>query len=565
MTSPEKRWRIYPQNTELCEKISTHLNIPPIISQLLLNRGITSLSSAIDFLDPTNDKIVNNFAEDTLKKAADLLEDCLSKTGKIFIYGDYDVDGMTSTTILVSALKKLGFKVKYHIPHRFNDGYGLNMEFINKLLNQPPDILITLDCGISNFKEIEKFKAHSSSKVIIMDHHTIPDKVPQADAIINPKQLPQTNPLYNLCTAGIVYKFLEYYLRTYNKNIDVQEYLDLASIGTIADVMPLTRENRKLVKLGLKNKVHSLRTGLKELLNHANFKKDFISVRDVGFIIAPRLNAAGRLSHANQCVELLLSSDTNEAKTLAFKLQKLNEHRQQLGKDIFTEAVTQWQKQTESSNVILMSNPTWHAGIIGITASRLVDRYGAPTVLIAQGETIGRGSARSSGSVNIYNLLKEYEEFFENFGGHKAAAGFSILPENITKFTDKFLKTSSNKVDKENTKPMLNIDLELSPELISLDFAQTLSKLEPFGHGNPAPIFYTNKLSAIDLKTVGDGTHIKATFTNDKTGLVIDAIGFGLANKLDLLYKNNPEILFNLEINSWQGKESPQLQILDIK
>jgi single-stranded-DNA-specific exonuclease len=566
MSPIEKTWRIHPQDLSLCQKISSQLDIHPVIAQVLLNRQICSISQAKDFLNPPFNNTVN-FDPEQLSKAADLIKDTIDKKGKILVYGDYDVDGITSTAIMTSALQQLGAKVEYYIPHRFSEGYGIHASTIDMLISKKIDLLITVDCGISNINEVQQLKQLSNIKVVIMDHHNIPAKIPDADAVINPKFLPENHPLYHLCAAGVVYKFIEFYENNYCSELSAKKFLDLVAIGTIADIVPLIGENRRLVKLGMTQVSYQNRLGIKYLLQSAKFKNENVSVRDVGFTIAPRLNAAGRLEHAGISVDLLLSQKEKEAEFIANKLQKMNEKRQNMGTQIFNESIKDWTKKTttQDHNAIIMANSNWHAGIIGITASKLVDRFGRPTVLISNNGNMARGSARTIGDVNIYELLKNSQHYFTRFGGHKEAAGFSILPEKISEFIEHFQDHCNDKINRQSLKSNIEIDAHLSTENLSLDLAKELQKINPFGKSNPTPTFYTKELSPIDFRAVGNGSHLKATFIDKTRKLVVDAIGFGLANKIQLLHKPDVELAFNLDINTWQGKESLQLQLLDIK
>ncbi|MFC1771666.1 DHH family phosphoesterase, partial [Candidatus Margulisiibacteriota bacterium] len=388
------------------------------------------------------------------------------------------------------------------------------------------------------------------------------------DACLNPKTLSPKHPFYHLSAAGVVYKFLEYYQEKHQKDFDPKNYLDLAALGTIADVMPLIGENRNLVKFGLPLLSAQKRPGLRQLLKQSGFNKPVLSVRDVAFTIAPRINAAGRLSHASVSLDLLLSNEEANVEKIAQKLQRINEKRQILGTEILKESISFWNKDADrkkQAKAIVLSHQDWHAGIIGITASKLVGRFSLPTVLISDNGEIARGSARTLGNINIYELLKKSQKFFTSFGGHKEAAGFSITSKNIPMFINEFSKVCNDLISTEDLRSIINIDYKLPSEYLTLELAKELEKIQPFGKGNDPPVFYSNELNALDFKTVGDGSHLKATFIDKARKKVINAIGFGLAEKIELLYKSQVEILFNLTINSWQGSENPELQLIDIK
>ncbi len=533
------------------------------MAQLLLNRNITSLTAAQQFLNPLS-TLNHQFDEASLSASLDFIQRCIDHHRPIFVYGDYDVDGMTSTAMMTEALRQIGAKVELYIPHRFQDGYGLNANILPHLISHQAGLLITLDCGISNVTEIAQIKA-AGVAVVVIDHHPLPPVLPSADVMINPKFLPPTHTLAPLCTAGIVQKWIEFAATRYPQ-LNPEASLDLAALGTIADVAPLWGENRRLVSQGLSALSARSRPGLQALLEVAENGKPTLSVRDVGFTIAPRLNATGRLGHAKVGVDLLMAPTPTLARPIALQLQRLNETRQAMGQSIFADALTQLTgKFGTPGPVIALASENWHAGIIGIIASRLVERFSRPAVLIAVQDGIGRGSARTMGDISIYNLLNECRAFFKTFGGHKEAAGFSILPENIPAFQAHITQVATATIRQEDLIPTLDIDMILPPEDISLTLIRTLEEISPFGQGNPTPVFHCDKLHVIEAKQVGNGQHLKVTFT-DPSGLrIIDGIGFGLGHQLSTVYQPGIDIAFHLESNTWGGRESAQLQILDIK
>lgn len=561
-----KRWRLYPQNTSLSSRVSDELCVSPLISQLLLNRGIRSLNDAKIFLDPSCGPI-ESFPEDTLTSFFNVLSKHISIGSSILIYGDYDVDGITSTTMMVSFLQALGASVFYMLPHRFNDGYGISERLIKTMCTGNYQLLIALDCGISNVNEIQRIREGCTADIMILDHHTIPNPAPKADVIINPKAMDVSHPCYDLCTAGIVYIVISDMCERFNVDFDCQSLLDLAALGTIADVAPLTRVNRRLASEGMHYLSKRQRPGIDALLDIAQFDRSVVSARDVGFTIAPRLNAAGRLGDATMCVSLLLAKKREDAEAIARTLEQLNTDRRTLGDYLLNDAISQIESDPmrDTRKVFVLSGNDWHAGIIGIIASRLVDTYHRPVVMIGNGGDIARGSARSCGGVNMYHLLSTCSDLFMTFGGHKEAAGFSIHPKNISRLKDNLHNFSLEKINNDDLRPILDIDCDVHPKSLTMDFAESLYDLAPFGHGNPQPLFYTNQFRAVDYKTVGGGKHLKATFCDTSNQIVIDSIGFFLADKIDLLLKDQLEIVFHFEINKWNGRSLPQLQIVDIK
>jgi single-stranded-DNA-specific exonuclease len=561
-----KRWHLYPHNVALSEKLGAHLTVDPVIAQLLLNRGIRSLEQAQAFLQPREQASVH-FPREDLLKATHCIQEAIANKRGIFVYGDYDVDGMTSTAMMASMLKQLGAHYSFMIPNRFLDGYGVSGRALDFIKANDVGLFITLDCGISNRAEIEQIKRETSCRVVIFDHHTIPDVIPDADAILNPKFLSPDHALWGLCTAGIVYKFWEFYGLEIDTSVSPDGLLDLAALGTVADVAPLVSENRRMTSLGLELLSSRKRVGIRALLDVAGFDRSRVTPRDIGFMIAPRLNAAGRLGDAKICVELLMSEDFDEATKLARTLNQLNEDRRFYCESLMNEAVNMVEKNPNASNekVIVLAGEGWHAGIIGIIASRLVERYGKPTILISGDGTLARGSGRSAGEVDLYMLLKSCDSFFTTFGGHKSAAGFSMDPAHIPSFQAALIEEASRRISDRDLLPILDLECELHPHHLTLSLASLLNTLEPFGQDNPVPLFYAKGLRPIAFKTVGGGKHLKATFTDASQKVVIDAIGFNLHEKLSLLYKDEIELAFSLDINEWNGRQLPQLNLVDIQ
>jgi single-stranded-DNA-specific exonuclease len=555
-----KQWLLYPSHSDLSEKVAQKLGLSPLLAQLLLNRNIRSLDQARIFLNPslTAD---SQFDAALLTGLLDLIKRCIADKTPILLYGDYDVDGMTSVSMMAHFLRCVGALVHIYVPHRQTEGYGLNAGVVDTLKHYEAKLLITLDCGISNAHEISLVKALGVS-VAVLDHHTLPDLLPPADVILNPKSLHESSPLYTLCTAGIVYKCLEFFAQN-GLDIDPKPYLDLAALGTIADVAHLQGENRRLVAEGLPYISKGLRPGIKALLETADFKRTSVSVRDVGFTIAPRLNAAGRLDSARLGVNLLLCDDYEEAEHLAAKLHTLNESRKALGTVIFQEACERLVGHT--APVIALASSQWHPGVIGIIASRLAEKFSKPTVLISVQDGLGRGSARSVGTVNIYEILKVFSSSFVTFGGHKEAAGFSINESEIDAFCTHIHEQSPQLLNEEDLCHTLDIDAELTLDHVGMELIDELSKLGPFGQGNPVPTFSSKSLKVVEARPVGNGQHLKFTFSNLSRTKIVDGIGFGLGEKLSEAYKPEVEVAFSLDINHWGGQTLPQLSVIDLK
>jgi single-stranded-DNA-specific exonuclease len=558
-----KRWKLYPQNFEISSKISNELSLSPVLGQLLLNREIRSLSDAKSFIYGYNADHVQ-FPIKILESAKDLIQNCIENKQSILIYGDYDVDGMTSTTMMVTFLRQAGATVKYFLPHRFHHGYGLHHSVVDMIKKEPFSLLITLDCGVTNVAEINAIKDQTDASVLVIDHHTLPDIIPRFDAMINPRELDPDHHLYHLCTAGIVYQFGKYLEQNGFPTIKSSVVVDLAALGTIADIATLKGVNRDITREGLKQLSTRNNIGIKSLLAQAECEKPFISPTEVGFVIAPRLNAAGRLDTALLGVQLLLSPDEESAEIVSKKLELMNKNRREIDQSIFQESKKKVGDISQQKAIVL-SGKDWHAGVIGITASKVVECFHRPAVIIAVDDKVGRGSARSIGNVNIYRVLKECKDYFIDFGGHKQAAGFSILPENVEPFKLAFQEKANELIDVQDLRPIMSVDMKLAPIDMTLDLAESLDLLQPFGQGNAMPVFYTDELRVIDCRTVGDGSHIKATFTDSSGKVIIDGIGFGLSAKMPLFQKRDIAVAFHLTINEWKNVRRPQLQIVDVK
>jgi single-stranded-DNA-specific exonuclease len=560
----QKRWKLYPENKDISQKLSERLRISPVIAQLLLNRNITTLQEAIEFLD--DDAKGTQFDSEKLKGIYQLIRDCITRNRSIFVYGDYDVDGMTSTAIMVKCLTNLGAVVRYKLPHRFNDGYGLNKGILDIIKQENCGLFITLDCGITNVEEIELIKQETDSNVIIIDHHQIPDPAPRADITLNSKSPDTPTSLKDLCTAGLVYK-LASYIKQQDDRVDELYSLLLAAIGTVADVVSLRGENRRIVKAGLRLLFKVKNKGLKALLKQANWDKKGLSVYDVGFVIGPRLNAAGRLSSAMYGVELLLTDEKQKAEEIAQYLEKINVQRRDLDRNVVAESMD-LVNQTEGykdQSVLVLGKQEWHAGVIGIAASKLVSEYSKPVVIVGIDKDIARGSARSMGDVNIYQLLKECSHLFSSFGGHKLAAGFSLKPENFGKFKETLEQVVKTTIKQDVLVDSMDVDMKLETTDISFDLIDAIDQLGPFGHGNPHPVFYSDQFKFIDSKLVGNGKHLKVTLQDKYTKKTFDGIGFNLGKKMPLVYQDTNHIAYSIERNEWNNQEKIQFNIKDIK
>lgn len=551
----QKKWSLSPQNPEKCYELSNKLKISPHLVQVILNRKVDNFES---YLKPRLAGLNDPFEIPGIKKAAERVISALKNKEKIMVYGDYDVDGVTGTAIITETLEYLGTKPEHYIPFRYEEGYSLNSDAIKKAKNKNISLIITTDCGISNVKEID-YANELGIDIIVTDHHNPPANLPNAAAIVNPKQIEGEHPSKDLSGAGVAFKFVWALLRALNikDNVFLTSLLDLAALGTIADIVPLQKENRIIASAGLNIMNQRKRLGLEQLVKAAAIKGD-ISIRDVNFALAPRINAAGRLEHAYLSLNLLKSSDPKEAEELSEQLNNINKQRQNIGKQIKKEAFEKIElNKLYEKKVIILQGKDWHPGVIGIIASQITDTYYRPAVLISN----NRGSARSVDGINIFEILSVCKELFSSFGGHHGAAGFEIEEGKYQEFAERALKKADQAVSDEQLTPSIFIDSELSPGALTLAAAKEVQLLQPFGEDNEIPVFLSKGLPLEEFKLVGaDKKHIKAKLGG------FDVIGFGLSHLADsIALSKSYDLVYNLECNEWNGFERVQLNLIDMR
>lgn len=555
-----KTWRKYAADTALAH------NFSPLISQVLSNRGIKTLEEAQAFLNPKLAHLRDPFEIAGVIEGARRVLLAKERGEKVVVFGDYDVDGITGTAIMVNTLKLLGIDATYYIPHRYGEGYGLSLESVKKIAETGAKLIITVDCGIASAIEVEEANALGMD-VIVTDHHNLPSRLPNALAVVNPKQIKEEHPSKYLSGAGVAFKFAWGLLRTagLKDSIFLTALLDLVSLGTFSDVVPLTQENRILAAQGLNYINDKKRLGIKLLMEEAGIKGK-VSAEQIYFGLAPRLNAAGRLEHASRAVDLLLSEDENKAREMARELGRINSRRQDIGSAIKEEvfaALTD--AYVREHKMVVLSGNGWHPGVIGIVASQVADRFGRPAVLIGVNEGVGRGSARGVDGISIYGILNACRDLFLDFGGHEGAAGFEINADNIPELARRVKEEADQRIRAEDLVSVIEIDAEIVPEQITLNMVKELDKLAPFGEGNPTPVFMSCGLKIVEMRKVGpDGRHFKAKMTDGNVNLEIIAFRKGdFADKLS--YNDTYDIAYELSANEWNGFETVQLGLVDIK
>ena len=576
---PNQRWQIYPENRELAEKLGNLTDISPIISQLLINRGMETLEDAKIFLEPESLNLPSPLEEfPDLAASVELLEIAISKKEKIAICGDYDADGMTSTALLLRSLRALGADVDYAIPSRMHDGYGINNRIVQEFHDEGVGLILTVDNGISAFESITKAR-ELGLKVIITDHHDIPQQLPPANAILNPKLIAESSPYRGVAGVGVAY-ILAVCLAQQLGELKglVQPLLALFTLGTIADLAPLTGVNRRWVKRGLKILPKSTLPGIQALIQIAgvqasegekNQNTKSLKPEDIGFRLGPRINAIGRIGDPQIVIDLLTTDDFGVALAKAIQCEQTNAQRQQMCEEIEKEAISivedLYVNCLQKDRVLVIIKDNWHHGVIGIVASRLLERYGVPVFICTyENESIIRGSARGIPEFNVFAALKVCQDLLGKFGGHKAAGGFSLPAENLSEFRLRLSAFANQCLELQHLKPLLKIDTQVDIHDINQDLFQQLNILHPCGIDNSDPIFWTPNIQVIEQKIVGKG-HIKLTVTQtiDNQRHELKGIAwrwgdyFPLPSRLDIAYK--------LRENNFNGQTSIEMELVGAK
>ena len=564
------KWNLKPLPDEssvlrLCSEIyKTAKPAQRSIVQLLLQRKIETYEQAKKFFNPSLKDLHNPFEMKDMDKAVQRILQAIENQENILIYGDYDVDGTTAVSLFYLFLSELYNNVTCYVPDRYKEGYGVSFQGINYASDNNISLIITLDCGIKAIDKVDYAK-EKGIDVIVCDHHTPSSELPKAVAILNPKQKDCSYPYDELCGCGIAFKLAQAINIVLERPESfVFKYLDLVAIAIAADIVPVTGENRILLAQGLSLINEKPSIPVRKLLQTA---KQPYTTTDLVFVVAPRINAAGRIAHANLVIELLTQKQEKEIISKAYEIEYLNDKRKRLDEEITQEALVQIiENQEENKKTTVVFQPFWHKGVIGIVASRLIENYYRPTLVFTKNEDKLVASARSVSGFNIYNALEACQEYLEQFGGHKYAAGLTIKEENYNKFKEAFELIVSQTIDKELLEQRINIDLEIKLEDVSSIFFETLKRFAPFGPENMTPVFLSKGVKAKEFRTVGDGSHLRIVLTNIEETVSFVAIGFGLADKKTLLEKGQPfDIVYQLEENIWNGRASIQMKIKDIQ
>jgi len=551
------RWNLLPSAPD--KRLVNSSGLSPLVAQLLYNRGLTEPSLLEPFI--TGDKRLsgNPWLLPDMHLAVARLYRALLSGENIAVYGDFDADGITGTALLVQGLSSLGVKVTPYIPHRLTEGYGLKVAALENLHRQGISLVITVDCGITALAEVKKAK-RLGLDIIITDHHTPLPEIPPAIAIINAKRADSNYPFSELTGAGVAIKLLQALFQGIGKERQLDELLDLVAVGTIADMAPLSGENRYLVKEGLKLINTTPRLGIREIISQAGLSLGSLDAESISWIIAPRLNAAGRLAHAITSYKLLMTDSIQEARGLAIWLEQKNAERQRLTTNVLAKAREQILTQGISP-LLIASDSDYPVGIVGLVASRLAEEFYRPAIVIRTGEKISSGSCRSIPEFNIILALNQCSRLLSQFGGHSQAAGFTLPTSNLARLKQHLSQLAAEQLAGVELRPQLDIDAEVTLPELSGDTFHTIQQLAPFGRGNPAPTFLSRKTEVIDCHTMGDnGEHLRLKLKQG--GIVWDGVAFRLG---DHLAEVSPrlDIVFNLEVDRWGGAERLRLNILD--
>ena len=557
-----KKWQIYETDDEKVRELKEKYKINNLLATILVNRGITDKEKIRKFLVPTRQDFYNPYLMKDMEIAVNRIINAIKSQEKVIIYGDYDVDGITSITVLKKFLKDVGLEVSYYIPNRLDEGYGLNKNAVEKIVNEGYTLMITVDCGISGIDEID-YANSLGLEVIVTDHHEPGESLPKALAVIDNKRKDSTYPFRELAGVGVSFKLCQAIgMKLELKEATYLKYLDIVCIGTISDIVPLVDENRVITKLGLLLVKQTKNLGLKSIIDSSGYTK--INSSTISFGVAPRVNACGRMGKAEEALELLLSTDIYKVNELTKKLNEHNRKRQEIEKFIYESAIEKIEKNHLNENrTIIVGGEGWHHGVIGIVSSKITEMYFKPSILLSFEENgIGKGSGRSIPGFDLHDSLMKCQNTLEKFGGHSMAVGVTIKKENLEEFSKEFEKVAADEKIEEIPQ-VLNIDAKVDLNLIDKEMIDSLKELEPFGEANKMPIFAFKNLRIDSIRALSEGKHLKLTLKEDNR--IINAIGFNMGTLAEE-YKigDKIDVAGVLEINTFNGVDNLQINIKDV-
>ena len=563
------QWQIAPPAP--ADHLARFPQISPLIVQLLYNRGLTAPHDVRDFLAGAHPD-VNPFRLRGMNQAVTRLRQAIRRGELVAVYGDFDADGVTATALLVDTLSALGARVRPYIPHRVDEGYGLNTRALHQLASQGVKVVVTVDCGTRSIREVS-YGRKLGLDFIITDHHSVGDEVPPALAVINPKQRDCPYPFKDLAGVGVAFKLAQALLRANHQvpvaqseiSVEEEDLLDLAALGTVADLVPLLGENRSLVRRGLERLNAAERLGLRAMIAQAGLKLGQIDATTIGFVLGPRLNAAGRMDDAATSYDLLTSRSPDEAANLAQELEELNRRRQRLTAETLNRAKDQVLAAGESEKLLFAAGEGFLSGIVGLVAGRLTEEFYRPTLVVELGPEKSRGSARSIPEFNITAALDQCSDLLVRYGGHAAAAGFTVANDNLDALQARLKELAAEQLEGVELTPTLLIDAEV--ELSEMDWATQaqLTKLEPCGYANPAPLLLSRQAIVRNARAVGaEGRHLKLALSDGRPAW--DAIAFRQGDWADDLPRGSRiDVVYSLEVNEWRGRKRLQLNVKDLR
>ena len=557
-----KKWQIYDVDENKIEEISKTYNINKLLSTILVNRNIVNEKDINKFLKPTRNDFHDPFLILDMEKAVERIIQAINKQENVTIYGDYDVDGITSITVLKSYLQDRGLEVNTYIPNRLDEGYGLNNNAIDKIAKSGCELMITVDCGISAIDEIH-YATSLGIETIVTDHHEPGEDIPKAIAVIDNKRKDSNYPFRELAGVGVVFKLIQAIsIKLGLPEEEYLKYLDIVCIGTISDIVPLVDENRVITKLGLMLVKQTRNVGLRAILQASGYSK--IDSNTISFGVAPRINACGRMGVAEEALNLFLSKNINQVNELARKLNEHNRVRQETEKDIFENAKKQIEeKHLDENNTIVVAGENWHHGVIGIVSSKITEMYFKPSILLSfEEDGIGKGSGRSIPGFDLHEALMKCNDCIEKFGGHSMAIGITIKRENFDKLKDK-LEEIAIEEHIDEIVPVIKIDAKINLAEVNKEMVESLKELEPFGEGNKMPVFAFKNLKIDSIRALSEGKHLKLTLKDNN--VIVNAIGFNMGELAeDYRIGDKIDVVGTLEINSFNQMDSIQINLKDI-
>ncbi|HTX19218.1 MAG TPA: single-stranded-DNA-specific exonuclease RecJ [Bacteroidota bacterium] len=561
------RWVISdPPDPSVVKKLSDELSISPSLATILVNRGIDDFEKARRYFRPSEDQLHDPFLMEGMYQAVDRILSARSKGEKISVHGDYDVDGTNGASMLYLFFRELGCNVSYYIPDRIKEGYGISRLGIDHAKSIGTTLLVSIDCGITAVDQVE-YARSLGMDVIICDHHEPNDELPKAVAVLDPLKATCAYPFKSLCGTGVGFKLIQALARTVGTEASVRKYLDYVALATTADIVPLMDENRVFVRLGLEIIASNPRAGIRALLDTAGLKPEGMTTSQIVFVIAPRINAVGRLGDAKRAVELLVTDDYESALQFARVLEQENINRRKIDEDVFIHAqqLVEEYLDVEGDGAIILHQEQWHPGVVGIVASRMVEKYYRPAIMMTTVDGVAKGSARSIAGFNIYQALKRCEDKLLQFGGHKYAAGLTLEVDRVEEFKEAFNAVVKELLTADLLTPVITIDAEIELGEITSKYTRLLKQFAPFGPKNMRPTFVARNVEALGLPRIVGKNHLR--FKVKKQTITFDCIGFNLGHLMERFTKGNKffDLVFSVDESDFSGVQLPQLKIKDLR